>query len=265
MKTPKVTLRTLLFLTITAQVVAAFSQNHASMQPTGTASNQPQQSFHLQPRSPPTAVVNFDSLASVTCAFSKCVYPTAGTVSVSPPCTAVPAPCPPSVAAAGGKDCTTFPLDCYCQQGTPLYCAWPCSWYQWFLAEDWFKTQCPDVPPIDFSSAPKCARQCLSEQSINYGCIGSSRNCFCSHGSLFDCEKQCKGTPPIRQSIIDWFKDQCLVSESEAEYALGYSATKKPIAGVFRLPRKLHWYEILPITIATISGACFIGIIIMNT
>jgi hypothetical protein len=264
MKTPKITLLTVLFFTITAEVVAASTQNHASIPPIETASSQPQQSFRLQPRSTPTAVVDFDSLASVTCAFSECVYPSAGTVSVSPPCTTVPVPCPPAVAAAGGHNCSTFPLECYCQQGTPLYCAWPCSWYQWFLAEDWFKTQCPDVQPIDFNSAPKCARQCLSEQSINYGCVGSTRNCFCSHGSLFNCEKQCKGTAAIQQSIVNWFKDQCLVSESEAEYDIGVSGTKNVTASLFQSPHKLHWYEILPITIATLSGVCFIGIIFMN-
>jgi hypothetical protein len=265
MKTPDITFITVLFLVITTEVVVAFTQNHASILPTRTTSSQPQQSFHLQPRSDPTAVVNFDLLssASATCAFSLCVYPTAGAASVLPSCTAVPSPCPSAVAAAGGNNCSTFPLDCYCQQPTPLYCAWSCSWYQWFLAEDWFKTQCPDIPPIDFNSAPKCARQCLWEQSISYGCVASTRNCFCSHGSLFDCEKQCKGT--VAQSLVDWFKDQCLVSESEAEYDTGVSSSKSAvIASLFKSPYKLHWYEIVPITIASLSGAVFIGVIIMN-
>lgn len=261
-----ITQLTVILLTITAEILATFTQDHASaVLPTRTASSQPQQLYDVQPRSTPTALVDFGPLASVTCAFSLCVYPTAGTVSVSPPCTAVPTPCPPAVAAAGGDNCSTFPLECYCAQGVPLDCAWACSWYQWFLAEDWFKTQCPDVKPIDFSTAPKCARQCLSEQSINYGCVGSSRNCFCAHGSLFNCEKQCKGTVATQRSIVSWYKDQCLVSESEAEYAVGVSGTKAVTSSLFRSARKLRWYEILPITIATLSGAIFIGIIVMNT
>jgi hypothetical protein len=263
MKTPKITFLTVLFLTITAEVVTAFTQNHASILPTRTASTQPQQSFHLQPRSTPIAVVNFDSLASATCPFGQCVYPSAGTVSVSPPCKAIPTPCP--AAAGGGDNCSTFPLECYCQQATPLYCAWSCSsWYEWFLAEDWFQTQCPGVKPIDFNSAPKCARQCLSEESINYGCVGSTRNCFCLHGSLFGCEKQCKGTVAVQQSLVNWYQEQCLVSESVAESDIGVSATKNVTASLFRPPRKYPWYEILPITIASISGAIFLGIIIMN-
>jgi hypothetical protein len=261
MKTPGITLPllTVLFLTITAEVVAAFTQNQASKLPTRTASSQPQQSFHLQPRSTSTAVVDFDSLASVTCAFSQCAHPSAGTVSVSPPCKAIPTPCP--AATADGDNCSTFPLECYCQQATPLYCAWPCSWYQWFLAEDWFKTQCPDVKPIDFDSAPKCARQCLS---INFGCISSTRNCFCIQGSLFGCEKQCKGTVALQQSLVDWYQDQCLVNESEAEYDIGVSATRNVTASLFKSPHPLHWYEITAVTLASLSAVIFGWIIIMN-
>ncbi|CZR69129.1 uncharacterized protein PAC_19029 [Phialocephala subalpina] len=257
------TFHVVLFFTITTEIVAAFTRNHASLIPTRTASNQPQKSFHIQPRDTSTAVVNFDALASATCAFSLCVYPNVGTAYVSPPCTAVATPCPSvSAAAAGGTNCSTFPLECYCQQPIPLYCAWSCSWYQWFLAEDWFKTQCPNIPPIDFNSAPKCARKCLSEESINYGCVGSTRNCFCSHGSVFDCEKQC--SQAVQNSLASWYADQCEVSLSEANKEIGVAGSKNVTATLFKLPEKLHWYEIVPVVTASISGAIFIGIIFMN-
>jgi hypothetical protein len=68
----------------------------------------------------------------------------------------------------------------------------------------------------------------------------------------------------VQQSIVNWFKDQCLVSESEAEYDIGVSPTRNITASLFYSPRKLHWYEILPITIAVLSGAIFIVIIITN-
>jgi len=263
MKKQKLALHVVVFFAIPTEIVTAFTRDHASIIPTGTAPNHPQQSFHIQPRETSTAVVTFDALASATCAFSLCVYPTLATTEISPRCTAVPTPCPSVSAAAGGNNCSTFSRECYCQQPIPLYCAWSCSWYQWFLAEDWFKTQCPDVQPIDFNSAPKCARKCLSEQSINYGCVGSTRNCFCSHGSVFNCEKQC--SQAVQDSLASWYADQCQVSLSEANVELGVAGTRTNVtAALFKSPRKLHWYEIVPVAIASVSGAIFIGIIVMN-
>jgi hypothetical protein len=186
MKASSLTSHVVPFLTITTEIDGASPRNHASITPTGTASSQPQQSFHIQRREASTPVFNFDGLASATCAFSNCVYPTVGTTYILPSCTATPTPCPSVSAATSRGNCSKFSRDCSCQQPIPLFCAWhPCSWYQWFLAEDWFKTQCTDVQPIDFNSAPKCARKCLHEQSINYCCVGSTRNCFYSHGSLY--------------------------------------------------------------------------------
>jgi hypothetical protein len=94
--------------------------------------------------------------------------------------------------------------------------------------------------------------------------MGSTRNCFCAHGSLFNCQKLCKGTVSTQQRLINWFKEQCLVDESEVENDIGVEGTKNITASLCREPHRLHWYEILPISIAALSGLCGIGITIMG-
>lgn len=82
----------------------------------------------------------------------------------APDCLLVP--CPGNFS----PDCRTYTLDCFCSQPSPLQCAWSCDRRGWMYMEDWFSKTCPNVPPVDFSALPSCARRCIETDSIVYGC-----------------------------------------------------------------------------------------------
>ncbi|EPS37928.1 hypothetical protein H072_8497 [Dactylellina haptotyla CBS 200.50] len=173
-------------------------------------------------------------------------------------CDATTAPCKHS-----DKTCTYVDHDCFCDNPTVLACAWYTSWFDYFKIEDWFSDQCPEVPKIDFSGLPACAKTCLVQAVTDYGCVSYTRNCFCVEGWLWGCGDSCNDAD--KQQVLTWYGDQCLLTPSEVEdldlinpaatsQAAGFNApdnggtqakSDENGPGTYRLGhRKLHWYEI---------------------
>lgn len=252
MVTFKEVLLAVVSLMIATGPVTAFGHTLSSVQPTKTVPSQQQPPILLQ-RDAPSGTVNIDLMP--TCAMNACVNPTAPPL----PCASVRVPCPSAI--GGGDNCTTVDRDCYCKQTTPLACAWDCGWWDWMLAEDWFQTTCPNVLPINFNTAPACARKCLWENSVNYGCINSGRNCFCLEGSVFGCESKCSDN----STILAWLEEEdvCNFTSSEASYEAGITVSPKDSAlPPLHKTSKLHWYEIFPIVVGSLSGAILLGVAI---
>jgi hypothetical protein len=140
-----------------------------------------------------------------------------------------------------GADCS-LRQSCFCGLKSPLACAWSCSWWNWFLAEDWYnQTACPGkTRELDFGGVPKCARQCLHDGLVDYGCISAGKDCFCLQGTLFDCDKRCSGAE--LESLQNWWDETCVdVDESGNQREV-----VRPDAGQ---KEALDWYEIFSITV----------------
>ncbi|KAF2274509.1 uncharacterized protein EI97DRAFT_435051 [Westerdykella ornata] len=180
------------------------------------------------------------------------------------PCGIDTSTCPPD-----SKNCGMYESSCYCQQKTQLQCAWVCQWWDWMIIEDWLFNKCPDAPTIDFNKAPACARRCLEEKSFDYGCLTRNTNCFCIHGSLFDCQNQCADKD--KQALKSWLVDTCGISEARADAGVMTgdfteempqpSGTPVPGRGpvfVAKKRRKPRWYEIMAFTLL---GLTFLGAI----
>jgi hypothetical protein len=205
-------------------------------------------SFHIEIRDTPTATLNLTSLPS--CVQKNCLDPTQ-TLSCPP----VTTTCPEDAPTPTGK-CITYPLDCFCALPTPLTCAFkPCSWFEWAKTEDLYAKLCPATKPIDFSPLPACARKCITDNSFLYGCITSTKACFCTHRSYFACEKKCKKASEVEE-ILNWFQTQCDTTPASASRALGdpepddpsEDSPKRPSAG-----SKLRWYEIMAVIVAVVT------------
>jgi hypothetical protein len=207
-------------------------------------------------------LVNFHNMPA--CASSACAA--RGTLPKLS-CSTVNAPCPTGASAATGatnKDvstnsnsgCPTVPLSCYCALPNPLLCAWTCGWYDWLLAENWFNTTCPGVPPIDFSPVPACARSCLHDRVFNYGCITLQKNCFCSQKSLFGCSGDCSTTE--NATVVDWYRKTCHVSLDEARKVA--DIMNKTGAALLETKhwRGFDWYEIFLIVVLSTSVGVFL-------
>lgn len=140
-------------------------------------------------------------------------------------CPLVNGPCTNNSEASdnGGSRCgmKQYTRDCYCNLKIGLSCAWSCTCESWWDTEDWFTKLCPDSPALrlDFSSLPKCARQCLDDASFAYGCLTQSSNCFCTHGDLFGCQNKCSSDEEWAR-IEDWLKDACSLDVPTARLAL---------------------------------------------
>ncbi|KIW31333.1 uncharacterized protein PV07_02990 [Cladophialophora immunda] len=153
---------------------------------------------------------------------------------------------------------------CYCSLKDPLYCAWSfCTWWDWMATEDWFVKECgPGSDDLSYDGLPACAQGCLRQKLVYYGCITEGRNCFCIHGSLFDCQSNCHKESEIT-AIKDWLTDQCGVSAALAQKGVDtgvfYGSTddtsesrQSPL--IYRPKRKkLKWYEIFAIVLLCLS------------
>ncbi|KAF2009719.1 hypothetical protein BU24DRAFT_428608 [Aaosphaeria arxii CBS 175.79] len=169
--------------------------------------------------------------------------------------------CPVDLSKCPNDDpsCGMYHSDCYCKLKTGLSCAWVCGWWEWMQIEDWFFKQCPDAPTVEFSKAPTCVATCLAEKSIDYGCLTKNTNCFCIHGSLFDCQQWCGDQD--KQKLKGWLMDTCGIDESLAaagvesgDFTVASSAnTGREAILTSRRRRKLRWYEIMVIALLSIS------------
>ncbi|KAF2202162.1 hypothetical protein GQ43DRAFT_462606 [Delitschia confertaspora ATCC 74209] len=170
--------------------------------------------------------------------------------------------CPVDVSqcTSNSSNCGMYHSDCYCKLKTGLRCAWPCRWWSWMKVEDWFFDQCPDSPAIDLEKAPSCASGCLDEKLVDYGCLTKNTNCFCIQGGLFGCQEKCRGHG--RDQLKSWLVDTCNITPAQAEAGVftgDFSTTmegnsvREPIFTP-RKKKKLRWYEIMAITLASFSG-----------
>lgn len=132
--------------------------------------------------------------------------------------------------------------------------------------EDWFKNLCPAVKPIDYSTLPSCARDCISNNAFDYGCITSDATCFCSHNSVFGCEKKCKNTKDV-DAILNWYTAQCHAPMASASNALNSAPIETDKAGAPSPPikkRKLRWYEVMAIIVFVATAiALVVGVILI--
>lgn len=226
------------------------------------------QLFDAEPRDAPTPTVDFGLMPS--CGVSHCVYPSTTTY----PCpTTFPSPCP----SGDGDNCSTVSLDCYCNLATPYQCAFhPCSWYNVMLLENWFNQTCPDTDPTvsyDFQVnstrmfVPSCALDCIQTQTINYGCTSESKNCFCSHQSLYGCTARCSQND--NSTLADWLAATCQISSDDATETVqddtaGASTFKEGGPMPPSPPQPLHWYEIMAIVVLSVSTLLYL-VALMNT
>jgi hypothetical protein len=224
--------------------------------------------FAKHQRDEPTPTVDFGSMP--TCGVYYCVYPT----TTEYPCpTTFPSPCP----SGGGDNCSTVSLDCYCNLATPYQCAFhPCSWIDVMLLENWFNQTCPHVDPTvsyDFyvnsirKFVPSCALDCIHTQTISYGCTSESKNCFCSHESLYGCTEGC--SQKDNSTIADWLAATCQISGDKAAEVVqddtAYDSSYKDGGPMPPSPpQPLHWYEIMPIAVFAVSTLVFLVGLVMT-
>jgi hypothetical protein len=218
-----------------------------------------------------TPLVDVHSIPSGHCQNgTECTSPTPDLNDI-PECDLYPIPCP---AGATETKCYSYALDCFCTALQPLLCGWGCDWADWYGVEDWFAKTCPQIPPVDFSTLPACAGNCISDGSFNYGCITQTASCFCLDGDLFNCPAQCQN-PTDLQHITDWYAQTCGYTQEYAAQIVntGQSTSGKSSnkTGAGTLPSKggkLHWYEILIICTATLTviaaAVCTVLICIWN-
>ncbi|KIW91103.1 uncharacterized protein Z519_07997 [Cladophialophora bantiana CBS 173.52] len=83
--------------------------------------------------------------------------------------------------------------------------------------EDWFVSECgPESDDLSYDGVPDCAQSCLHEKLVYYGCVTEGSNCFCIHGSLFDCQSNCHKENE-RTAIKNWLMDRGSVNAALAE------------------------------------------------
>jgi hypothetical protein len=223
----------------------------------------------LRHRSPP--LVDVHSIPSGDCLFGiLCKYPTPD-INDIPSCPLYRIPCP---AGSNKTECYSYALDCFCTAPQPLLCAWDCGWLDWYGVEDWFTKTCPQTLPVDFSTLPACAANCISDGSFNYGCITQTESCFCLQQDLFNCAAQCQNPADV-QHITGWYAQTCRCSQEEAASIVNasQSTATKPNnkTGPAIQPstsKKLRWYEILVIITASLTvitaAVCTVLICIWN-
>lgn len=254
---------------VTANGIGALHQDHLLIDQVATTivrsrtiPYQHHQTLVIYPREEAlTITIDFASLP--TCAANACV--TQGSWATPLPCSTIPSPCPSSTSS----DCLTFDQSCFCTLAAPLKCAFhPCSWSDWMLMENWFNKTCPKInPSIDYGfktnssenlTVPKCAKNCIHQQVISYGCTSESLNCFCSHLSLFGCRATCNGAE--NSTIASWLAVTCQLSGDSAidivaDDQLGNSEAKAGGPSPPQRPKPLDWYELLGIIVfSTTTG-----------
>lgn len=212
--------------------------------------------------STPNATINLASMPS--CVQSHVIngYVINGN---STPCSPVfNPPCPTGLE----ENCTNIEVSstCFCNQPAPLAIGWNCPWLDWILAENWYSKQCPDVPPVNFSGVPACARSCLQTKLPHSGCVTSGVNCFCAVADWFGCAVHCSKSE--NSTIFEWNSSLCSgtanttgtngTSNNPAKPATTSRDPSKTIGS----PPPLHWYEIFPLVVACVSVfaafACYV-------
>ena len=263
-------LRVTFAIIVAANAVGALRQGRllvdhvSSTTPTRTKPSQHQRTYINHPRTAPASTIDFASIP--TCALTECIYPASSATPL--PCSSIPAPCPSGV----GTNCSTFDQSCYCNLATPLECAFhPCPWVDVMRMENWFNQTCPDTDPsisyrFKANSAdvfvPSCARNCIHEQVIRYGCASESKNCFCSHASLFGCTATCSTAD--NSTIAAWFAATCQVTAESAADTVADDEMRDsdPKGGGPSPPQRskpLQWYEKLGVAVFSITtGALLI-------
>lgn len=253
---------TIIFAT---NAVGFLKQRNISVDHAASTSYQQQQTFGIHARNSPTPTMTVDStidFASMpTCALSYCIYP--GHSASSLPCSTIPAPCP----TGSGNNCSTFDHSCYCNLATPLECAFhPCPWEDVMLMENWFNKTCPEVDPsINYNFkvnskdefVPSCARQCIQDQVLFYGCTSESKNCFCSHQKLFGCTATCSEAD--NSTLASWLAATCQITAANAITVVedddpNQSEEKEGGPKPPHRPRPLHWYEKMSISVLAITA-----------
>lgn len=174
-------------------------------------------------------------------------------------CTKIPTSCPQNFTKNTGSStgCNTYSLDCYCEQATPLACAYlGCPLYDYLLAEDWLlgKDVCPNAPNVTFDDLPDCAKSCMIKQSILSGCVGPTKSCFCTQQTMFGCPNlNCEGTDSMKNSIAHWYDTQCSVGQDGALFILNKYIDPANTNALTRKGLQVHWYEALGIACVGMS------------
>lgn len=265
---------------IASNTISALSQNHflidhvASITPTRTTSPQHQRTFRIHARNLTTATSTIDFASIPTCALTKCVYPGDSSSTTAITCSKIPAPCPSGL----GNNCSTFDHSCYCNLPKPLECAFhPCPWIDVMLMENWFNKTCPEVWPsirdrFKVGSAevflPSCAKNCIHEQVMFYGCTSESINCFCSHDSLFGCTATCGKAE--KSTIATWLAATCQILAQDAadrveKDRLDDSEAKDGGPTPPHRRRPFRWYELLGIVVfSSTMGMLLISAIVIE-
>ncbi|ERF75871.1 hypothetical protein EPUS_01237 [Endocarpon pusillum Z07020] len=197
-------------------------------------------------------------------------------------CSSTPLPCPrlDTPCAQHVNGCYQYEEECFCALPQPIACAWACPWAGWMRVEDWYRNTCGSLKTIDFALAPGCARDCIREGSFNYGCVTEEQSCFCQHASVFDCEQQC--TQRGKDRLQEWVRDQCKYTEGEEVWVVqsGSPTREEAMTTATATPTQtgreesnaskgdaiiinstadpLSWYEILAVTVASVSGAALV-------
>jgi hypothetical protein len=168
-------------------------------------------------------------------------------------CSKTSTSCPQTVIDITGSPtgCNTYSLGCYCEQATPLACAYlGCPLYDYLLAEDWLlsKDVCPNAPNVTFDGLPDCAKSCMIKQSILNGCVGPTKSCFCTQQTMFGCPNlNCEGTDSMKNSIAHWYDTQCSVGQDVALAILNKYINPANSNALTRKGLQVHWYEALAI------------------
>ncbi|KAF7510255.1 hypothetical protein GJ744_006951 [Endocarpon pusillum] len=197
-------------------------------------------------------------------------------------CSSTDFPCPHLDTPCAGEvtGCYQYEEGCFCALPQPIACAWACPWAQWMRVEDWYSKTCGRLKTIEFGLAPVCARDCIREGLFNYGCITEEQSCFCQHASVFACEEHC--TQRGKDMLRDWVKGQCDYTEGE-EFDVVQSASptleegmttatatptqtggeqsnnhKGDATTIKRPADPLSWYEVLAVSVASVSGAALV-------
>jgi hypothetical protein len=177
-----------------------------------------------------------------------------------------------------GLNCIS--TDCFCTVSFPLRCGYNCTWGQWYTFEDFYSNICPDTMPTDFSGVPSCARGCLPDQYIIYGCITLGASCICDTLEVFGCTAGCDDAS--NTTLTQWFATLCGESPDEIlseEPAATSSAAASTTVGTLTMSSttssptqkskgkgqrvshnsRIHWYELWAIVVLVVTVASLIG------
>ena len=217
-----------------------------------------QQFFHHARRDNPTSTPNLTiNLASLPpCLKSGIIH---GNLTIS--CSPVLGP---SCSTGTEDNCTKIEVTsrCFCALPAPLADEQDCTWLDWILAENWYSEQCPDVKPVNFSGAPACGRDCIKERLPHEGCVTSGKNCFCARKRLFGCTAHCSGSE--NHTFLNWVSSVCGLTDANSWSVRRNATTNDPTAAIGSF-RPLHWYEILPLTVACLSVfAALVSYVLMS-